>query len=276
MKFVFFGYDFSLPVLERLLSDGHELVSLFTFECDNVFNFNREIVKLAQSKGVTFTQAQPKPSDIEYFTNEGAEVFVACGYPYKIPPIDEARAYGINAHPSRLPKGRGLMPTPHIIMHEPGAAGFTIHKITPSFDAGDILYQDAIQLRPDETVDSYSAGIAARGPDVFSKIMNELPEYWANAQPQNEKEASHFKPPTEEMRTIKWDYSVEKIDRIGRAFGTFGSLAVIENAVHAIFEYQTSKQDHEHDPGQVLERSADTIKIAAQDGVVTLNRFMKL
>ena len=130
MKFVFFGYDFSLPVLQRLLDDGHELVALFTFECDNVFNFNREIIKTAQKQSVPFTMAKPTAEEIAYYTNEGAELFLSCGYPYKIPSIDESKAYSINTHPSLLPRGRGLMPSPHILMHEPEVAGFTVHKLT--------------------------------------------------------------------------------------------------------------------------------------------------
>ena len=48
MKFVYFGYDFMLGTVHRLLDDGHELAGIFSFPCDNVFNFNVETTALAK------------------------------------------------------------------------------------------------------------------------------------------------------------------------------------------------------------------------------------
>ena len=276
MKFVFFGYDFSLPVLKRLIDDGHELISLFTFECDNVFNFNREIIKIAQEHSVPFTLAKPTAKDIEYFTNAGAQFFLSCGYSYKIPPIDESKAYGINTHPSLLPRGRGLMPSPHIIMHEPEVAGFTIHKLTQEYDAGDILYQEAITLTDQDTVDSYSGAIAQRSPEAISKVIAELPRYWGEAKPQDQSQASTFAAPTEAMRTLDWSKGITEIDKIGRAFGSFGSLAPIDGKMVAVFAYEIERRSHEYQAGEVIENAQDKITIATTDGLVTLTKFMPL
>ena len=276
MKFVFFGYDFSLPVLQRLLNDGHEFISLFTFECDNVFNFNREIIKLAQEQSVPFTMAKPTAKDMEYFTAQGADFFLSCGYPYKIPPINEKKAYGINTHPSLLPRGRGLMPSPHILMHEPEVAGFTIHKLTAEYDAGDILHQEAITLTNKDTVDSYSAEIGRRTPEAISKVVAELPQSWNQAKPQDQSLASTFEPPTEETRTFDWNETIEKIDLIGRAFGSFGCIAHLQGKKIAIFAYEVKKQEHDAKPGDVANKTNDSLTIAVADGLVTLTKFMIL
>lgn len=276
MKFVFFGYDFSLPVLQRLLDDGHELVSLFTFECDNVFNFNREIIKRAQNLNAPFTMAKPTAKDIEYFTAQGAEFFLSCGYPYKIPSIDESKAYGINTHPSLLPRGRGLMPSPHILMHELEVAGFTVHKLTPEYDAGDILYQEAITLTNKDTVDSYSAEIGRRTPEAISKVVADLPKSWDEAKPQDQSLASTFPAPTEQDRTLDWNDTIEKIDLIGRAFGSFGCLAPLQGKKIAIFAYEVEKQEHSAKPGDVVNKTNDQLTIAAADGIITLTKFMVL
>lgn len=276
MKFVFFGYDFSLPTLQRLLDDGHELVSVFTFECDNLFNFNRDIIKLAQSLNVPFTTARPQAKDIAFFINEGAQAFVSCGYSYKVPPIDETKAYGINIHPSMLPRGRGAMPAPHIIMNEPEIAGFTIHKLTPDFDAGDILYQEQISLGAQDTIDSYIAALQTHTPDAASKIMTDLSAYWNAAKPQDENQASHIPEPNTEMRIISWEETLEQIDRRARAFGSFGSLADINGQRYAFFAHEISAHEHEHAAGSVLSKTDDEIKIAAKGGVITLTKFMAL
>ena len=51
MKFVYFGYDMMLGCARRLIADGHQLAGIFTFPCDNVFNFNIETVALARQLG---------------------------------------------------------------------------------------------------------------------------------------------------------------------------------------------------------------------------------
>lgn len=274
MKFVFFGYDFSFPVLKRLIDDGNEPIAIFTFECDNVFNFNREIIKLAQERDLPFTMAKPTADEIQYYTNAGAQLFLSCGYPYKIPNIDNEKAYGLNMHPSLLPRGRGLMPSPHIIMHEPEIAGFTIHKLTSEYDAGDILHQEKIELSDTDTVDSYSAEIARRSPNAISKVVSEIEKHWNNAAPQDQTQASTFPPPDESMRTFDWNASIKQIDRVGRAFGSFGSLAIVGDKKIAIFAYEVKTQDHDHTPGVLIEQTKDHITIAAADGIVIITKFM--
>lgn len=276
MKFVFFGYDYSLPMLQRLLDDGHELISIFTFECDNLFNFNRDIIKLAQKLNVPFTKARPQAEDIAFFTREGTQVFISCGYSYKIPSIDEKKAYGINIHPSLLPRGRGAMPTPHIIMNEPEIAGFTIHKLTPDFDAGDILHQESITLGAQDNMDSYTSALQARIPDALSKVMSDLPAYWSAATPQDESQTSHIPEPNHAMRTISWDEDLQQIDRRARAFGSFGCLIDIEGHRYAFFAHEINAEDHGQPTGAVISKTNNEIKLAAKGGTITLTKFMAL
>lgn len=276
MKFVFFGYDFMLATVRRLLKDGHELSGVFTFECDNVFNFNQEIIALAESTEIPLTLSRPEPNHIEAFISHGAECFLSAGYPFKIPPIDKNKAYGINVHPSLLPKGRGIMPTPYIIMHEPEAGGISVHKLAPQFDAGDILYQEPLDISEQETVESYSEQIADKAPEIISKVMADLPRYWSNATLQDEGKASHFPPPDDEMRTIDWNSSVEDIDRLGRAFGHFGSLARFDDHLWGIYDFEVWKESHHHPPGTVIERTDENILITASDGFANLKRFQKI
>jgi UDP-4-amino-4-deoxy-L-arabinose formyltransferase/UDP-glucuronic acid dehydrogenase (UDP-4-keto-hexauronic acid decarboxylating) len=276
MKFVFFGYDFSLDVAKRLIQDGHKLAGVFTFECDNVFNFNKDIIALAQQNHIPYTLARPTKDDIDYFIAQGTDLFFSCGYPYKIPEIDENKAYAVNTHPSRLPRGRGLMPTPHIIINHPDAAGFTLHKITARFDQGDILYQEAITLTDQDTVETYSSHIANRTPDIASAVVADLPQYWAGATPQNEAEATYFPPPDEEMRTLRWEAPITHIDRTARAFGKFGSLAFIDGALYAVFEHDYRQEPHTHITGTIINADEHTISIAASDGIFIMKRFMRL
>ena len=276
MKFVFFGYDFMMDSVERLAADGHELIGIFSFECDNIFNFNTRTQNYAVQNGIPISLEKPTAKDIAFFTANGAGCFLSAGYPYKIPPIDKAKACGINFHPSLLPKGRGIMPTPYIIMQAPEASGITVHKLTEKFDQGDILYQEELPLSLREDVETLSARIALRGPDILSMVLKDLPTFWKEATPQNEKEALHFPPPTEEMRVLDWSKTVSDIDKTGRAFGRYGSLARFDGLTWAVFDYSVWKQKHKLEPGTVALRPGRHVVIAAQDGFVYLKEFQEL
>ncbi|MGQ0527171.1 MAG: methionyl-tRNA formyltransferase [Alphaproteobacteria bacterium] len=276
MKFVFFGYDFMLPAVRRLIADEHELCGVFTFECDNIFNFNRDLIALAEKLDIPVSLEPPSLADIERFIEASVQCFFAGGYLYKIPPVDAARAYAINLHPSLLPKGRGFMPTPHIIIDHPEASGFTIHKLSEAFDAGDILYQEGLPVGPRETVETLSGRIAERAPDALSRVMRHLPRFWEQAKPQNEAEASIFKMPSEVMRTLEWTKGTDHIDRTARAFGHYGCLARFDNSLWIVTGLEVWADAHKNRPGDVVSKENGEIIIAASDGFVRLKEFQKV
>jgi methionyl-tRNA formyltransferase len=275
MKFVYFGYDFMLGSVQRLLEDGHELIGVFTFPCDNVFNFNAQTVGLAEYLKIPVITEPPKPSDIAAYIQKGCACFLSAGYPFKIPPIDETKSRGINVHPSLLPLGRGLMPTPHILLNHPKASGLTVHKLTPGFDEGDILHQTPLPLHERETVETLSARIALRAPDVLSMIFSDLPSYWSDARPQNEKKATYFPPPDDSMRLLEWTLPVKRLDEIARAFGRYGSLARFDNELWVVYAHDIWQEKHGLKPGTVAIRLPREIVIAAKDGFVCLKEFHK-
>lgn len=276
MKFVYCGYDFMIGTVERLIEDGHELTGIFSFPCDNVFNFNKRCEELAQRYDLPFTTDRITSEDIGRLISGGTQCFFAGGYPYKIPPIDETRAFGINLHPSRLPKGRGIMPTPYILLGATDAAGFTIHKLTPDFDAGDIVYQKAFTLTPQETVETYSARIALHAPGALSQIFADFKRYWQGATPQNRDEAGYFPMPDDKMRTIAWDSNIEEISTLSRAFGRFGVIAAFDNALWVVYNLNVWPEQHSAAPGTVMLALSREILIAAKNGFVCLTEFQKV
>jgi methionyl-tRNA formyltransferase len=274
MKFVYFGYDFMLPSVQRLIADGHQLVGIFSFEVDNIFNFNTGIQSLAQKYGVPFILSKPEDHHLKEFISQGCEVFFSAGYPYKIPPVDESAALAVNIHPTYLPHARGLMPIPRIILQNAtNAAGFTAHKMTQKFDGGDILLQKKFPLLPQETVETYTAKIAMRAPDMVSELFAEIKTLWRNARAQNEKAASHYKPPTDQDRLLDWDKKAEELDRIARAFGRFGSIAQTEHGTFVAYDITCWKEPHAYKTGAIVATSSRDITLACRDGFVCLKEF---
>ncbi|MGB4108085.1 MAG: formyltransferase family protein [Alphaproteobacteria bacterium] len=270
MKFVYCGYDFMLGIVRRLVEDGHEPVGLFTFPCDNVFNFNHETEAFGKKFDLPVHFEKPRPEDVSAMIGKGAEVFIAAGYLYKIP--DTAPAYGINVHPAFLPKGRGLMPLPFILLDHPDAAGLTIHKLANKLDGGDIIAQEKLPLSENESVETLSGRIALRAPELLSEIMKDLPCHWNASKKQDESAASEFPPPGDQMRLLDWNLPIERLDKIARAFGHYGSLAVIDGHVHAVYSHGIKKEKHAMPPGGIASRNNDEITVAANGGLFIIKK----
>ncbi len=265
-----------LGSVHRLIEDGHELIGIFTFECDNVFNFNRNVHELAEQLGIPITEKTLTADDIAQFVEQGSKVFLSAGYPHKIPPIDEEDAYGLNIHPAYLPKGRGIMPSPYIIMDHPEAAGISIHKLVEDFDAGDILMQKAFDIEPSETVETLSARGAMAAPDMISTVFEHIQVQWKDATPQNEEDASYFPAPTDDMRILDWSSGVKNVDKTARAFGRYGSIAKINGQLFVVYDHDVWADDHGLEPGHIVCQTSREIIVSASDGYICLKDFQLL
>ncbi len=277
MKIAFLGYDYTLDIAQRLIADRHEIIHIFTFPCDGVFAFNNQISDFARHFAIPISEHKIEWQNINNLIKQGCELFLCAGYPYKIPPIDD-KAFGINLHPSLLPRGRGIMPLPYIIMNDDKAAGFTVHKLTNSFDTGDILYQEAISIDEHTDVETLSAKIAVRAPDIISKIIGDINRYWNNASAQDNENASSYPAPSEKLRTINWDSTAKELRLKGRAFGRFGMLATVKNNMGeeqklAVFNFSTWEEDHNHAAGLLLRSSPREIIVAVKNGYICLKEF---
>ncbi len=273
MKFVFFGYDFMIGVVKRLLDDGHTLGGLYSFPCDGIFNFNNELLAMATAHNIPFSLEKPVAEDIKGYISAGCTCFVSAGYLYKIPSIDERHAYGINLHPSYLPKGRGIMPTPYILTRYPEAAGVSIHKLTDRFDGGDVLIQRKINLSSNETVESYSARIALHAPDMVSDVVQNLEHMWLHATPQNEAESSHFSMPDNHMRVLDLSKDVHIIKAIGRAFGRYGTIMKLDGVYNVVYDFDVIEEAHNHRIGKIIIHQPKQLILSAKNGYVVIKEW---
>lgn len=276
MKFIYCGYDFAIDTVERLIRDGHELVGIFSFPCDNVFSFNTRLHDLAQHLEIPITEDKPDQATMNEWTNKKCDLVLSIGYLYKIPLIDSKKAYAINIHPSRLPKGRGIMPLPHIIINHPEAAGITAHKITKDIDAGDILAQIPLIVNPDEDIEMISSRTAMALPDMTADLIENIKEQWKNAAPQDEEEATTFPEPTDAMRTINWGLNVETIKTLHRAFGRFGLLFGLGEEIWAAYALNGWEEEHQHNVGTICHTTNREIVIAAKNGYICITEAQKL
>ena len=78
----------------------------------------------------------------------------------------------VNIHPSLLPKYRGLDTHARAIAAGDEVSGCSVHIVTEELDAGEVLGQAEVPLRPDDTPESLEQRVLAAEHDLYPKILN--------------------------------------------------------------------------------------------------------
>lgn len=146
-------------------------------------------------------------------------VVAAYGRIFRTPFLDLFPLGGINVHPSLLPRHRGPSPINAAILAGDTETGVTIQTLALKFDTGDILAQERIPLKGDETTAGLTEPLAEMGARLLSGVLDELA---AGRQPerrvQDEAAATYCRTITKEDGEVRWSQSAEEIERRVRAF----------------------------------------------------------
>lgn len=223
MKIVYFGFDLFYECFEQIVNNPDvEVMALYTFPTDDKFEFNRQVIALAEKKGIPVHLEKITKEALEKHFAEGCDFTLSAGYIHKIPILERENFKGVNVHPALLPVGRGAWPFPCTILKGLTTSGVTIHKITDRFDEGDILLQKSVAVSPDETLDTLTEKCQRLAADMMAPLIADFNTLWNSATPQGEGE--YWPEPTDTDRTITDDMSESQKDLIKRAFGSFGVI----------------------------------------------------
>src|SRR5262249_30533427 len=103
------------------------------------------------------------------------DLLVVATYPTKIPQplLDLPRLAAINLHPAYLPRYRGACPEFWAIRNGETETGVTFHKMTERFDAGAILSQTRIPIRPEETMLSLTERMIQPSWELLQELLEQ-------------------------------------------------------------------------------------------------------
>lgn len=137
----------------------------------------------------------------------GNGLVISAAYGRKLPPG------GLNLHPSLLPAYRGATPVPHQILDGITRSGITIIKMAETFDAGPIVAQEPVPVRPEDTALDLLNRCFAAGAKLLVKI---LPDYLAGKirlTPQPEKSPTPYcRRFTKQDGFVRWDEFKRGVD----------------------------------------------------------------
>jgi methionyl-tRNA formyltransferase len=266
MKIAYFGYDPLFSCLDVFLKQGHQFAVIYTGEKSG---YSQKVIQFAQNNHIPLCFGKPNLTDMQTLVEQGVELFFSAEYPWKIPVPVELK-YAINVHPTLLPEGRGMTPLPHLILKQSIYAGVTLHKLSNEFDTGDTLLQKPISLEDDETFDSLSGKVLQETPDLLSKLLSDLDDYYQSSQEQGE--GSDWPSITVSEQTLDWQQPVAQLLTRLRAFGSLGTYANIAGKACVItstqfpLSAQGKRYQHDYNAGQVILNDSQHITVATIDG----------
>ena len=230
----------AVPTLRQCLSDGHEVVAVWTQPDRPAGRGNKialsPVKEFALSQGLrVFQPARIKNDEANsVFASHDADVAVVVAYG-KILPDEFLRAPRrgcINVHFSLLPLYRGAAPANWAIVNGEKETGVTTMFIEPTLDTGPILLQRTTAIGETETAPELMQRLADIGAPLLSETLRRLHDI--TPRPQHDRDATFAPILKKEDGLIHWSESAFAIERRVRglqpwpnAYTTFNSKGLI-------------------------------------------------
>lgn len=214
MRLIFVGTTSSaINVLERLIkSTEHHLLGVVTQPdrcCGRGLKKSPLPIKeLAQKHHYRLYQPAEinNPAFINQIKELSPDAVVVAGYGQIISQsLLVIPKYGwLNIHPSLLPKYRGASPVTHTILNGDDLSGVTIIKMTAQMDAGPIIAQESVPVKPDETTPQLEERLFNLGGTMLIHILPRLERDEIEFRRQSDDEATYAPRLTKKDGLINW------------------------------------------------------------------------
>ncbi len=194
LKIVFLGTpDFAVPSLDALMQEGFNIVGVITMP-DKPAGRGHQLLhspvkKYALAHGLKLLQPAnlKDPDFVEELRSLEADLFIVIAF-RMLPEVvwQMPRLGTFNLHASLLPKYRGAAPINWAIMNGDTRTGVTTFFLKHEIDTGDILRQEAIEIGPDENLESVHDRLMTLGAELTLDTVRHIIAGDLKPQPQDE------------------------------------------------------------------------------------------
>jgi methionyl-tRNA formyltransferase len=214
----------AVPSLGRLLSDGHEVVSVWTQPDKPAGRGDKlkqpPVKQFALLQGLKVEQPQKiKTEDAKnLFASYQADAAIVVAYGRILPNefLQAPRRGCINVHFSLLPLYRGAAPANWAIVNGESKTGVTTMFIEEKLDAGPILLQKETAIGDHETAPELMNRLAGIGAELLSETLARLDSI--TPQLQNDQDATFAPILHRQDGIINWSNHAAAIERCVRGF----------------------------------------------------------
>jgi methionyl-tRNA formyltransferase len=183
MRIVFFGTpSFAVPSLSELLQSGHEVAAVVT-QPDRKKGRHHilaapPVKELALGRGIPVLQPEKMkdPLFFEKLARINPDVIIVVAYGKILPSqMLGLPPHGcINVHASLLPKYRGAAPVQWSLICGEKKTGVTTMLMNEGLDTGDILLQEEMDIRDDDTAESLGRRLSGIGASLLVRTIDRL------------------------------------------------------------------------------------------------------
>jgi methionyl-tRNA formyltransferase len=181
-KIVFFGTpEFAVDSLKELVDKGCNVTAVITVPdqpAGRGLTLRRSPVKqFAEKKGLHVLQPErlKDPEFIERLQSFDADLFVVVAF-RMLPEVVWAmpRLGTFNLHASLLPQYRGAAPINHVIMNGESETGITTFFLRHEIDTGNIIFQEKMEVFPEETAGELHDRMKPAGAKLVFKTVKAI------------------------------------------------------------------------------------------------------
>ena len=282
MKIVFMGTPhLSIPVLERIVDDGHEILAVYTQPDRTSGRGRRKAISPLKEYSVSknYLVLQPEnfrsnSSEINTLKKFDADIAVVAAYGILLPPeVLSAFRHGcINLHPSLLPKYRGASPVSSTILAGDKYTGVTIIQLDSGMDSGPILSQEKIKLQGDEFCDKLTMDLFMLGSKLVSKTISEFATGNIEIVQQDHDKATFTEKLSRNDGLIDWTKGFNRIWKEIRAYNPWpGSHTKFKGKNLKIIEAKISTENKS--PSGYVSIHRNEVYVGTSDGSLNVNKL---
>ncbi len=211
--------DFSRPVLTEILSQGHEVVAVYTRPPATAGRgmalMPSPVHKLAESFGIpVFTPRTFRDEEtLQTLRDLQADVAVVVAYGLILPKAAlEAPVEGcLNLHASLLPRWRGAAPIQRAIMAGDTRSGVMVMRMEEGLDTGPVALADSVAIEPDMTAGELHDRLAPLGADLMARALGALSRGTLTFTPQAEEGVTYARKIEKAEARIDWSRPAEEV-----------------------------------------------------------------
>jgi methionyl-tRNA formyltransferase len=218
--------EFARTALQAVLASQHRVVGVFTRPDRPRGRGQRMSASPVKEAALAAHLPLYQPASahdgaaLEELTNWRADVLVVVAYGLILPQIllDAPRLGSVNIHASLLPRWRGAAPIQRALLAGDTHTGITLMRMQAALDAGPILLQRSIAIRPTDTCGRMHDELARLGADALREGLDALAIGQLRSTPQPLEGVSYAGKIGKSEAVIDWQRSATEIDRQVRAF----------------------------------------------------------
>ncbi len=269
--------DFSVPVLEALVSAGHDIAAVY---CQpprpaGRGKKDRPTPVHARAEGLGLEVRTPvslRDEDAQAeFAALDADIAVVVAYGLILPQevLDAPRLGCLNIHASLLPRWRGAAPIHRAIMAGDAETGVCIMQMEAGLDTGPVLLRDTTEIAAEETTGRLHDRLSTMGAALIVEALDQLHDLTPEAQPEDG--VTYAQKIDKAEAQVDWAAPAAEVDRKIRGLSPFPG-AWVEHDGQRIKLLGSRLAQGQGAPGEILD---EQLTIACGQGAIEVLRLQR-